>query len=206
MILYWFLWGTLRLFFVLGLRVRVEGLEHVPRRGAFVLCSNHTSWVDPVLLGTLLPRQVFYMAKEEIFASPPAALVLRTLGAFPVRRHHADRGALRTALALLGGGRAVAVFPEGTRSRDGSLGRAQPGVALLAVVSGAEVLPVAICGEYRPGRLVVRFGPTFRLSDPGRARWTSRELRTLAEERIMGAVRALLRGRGGNRRVVPGPA
>lgn len=191
MILYWSLWATFRVFFGVGLRVRVEGLEHVPRRGPFVLCSNHKSWLDPILLGTTLPRQLFYMAKQEIFTSLPAALILRTVGAFPVRRHHADRHALRKALALLGGGRAVAMFPEGTRSRDGSVGRAQPGAALLALASGAEVVPVAICGEYRPGRLVVRFGRPFSLIEPGRDHWSSTELRALADEKIMGAVRAL---------------
>lgn len=206
MILYWLVWLALRVFFLFGMRVRVEGMEHVPRSGPFVLCSNHVSWIDPLLLGALLPRKLFYMAKKEMFTSPLLALVLRTVGAFPVRRHQADRRALRTALDLLGGGRAVAVFPEGTRSRDGSLGRAQPGAALLALHSGARVLPVAICGRYRRGGITVRFGPTFHVAAPRQARPSSLELRAVADQQIMGAVRALLPARPTGGRAAVGPA
>lgn len=193
MIVYWPLWAALRVIFLLGLRVRVQGLDNVPRSGPFVLCSNHVSWLDPMLLGAILPRQVFYMAKHEIFVSPPAALLLRTVGAFPVRRHYADRRALRWALQLLRRGRAVAVFPEGTRSRDGRLGPGEPGAALLAVSSGARIVPAAICGAYRPGELEVRFGAPFHLPiPPGTQRLTAAQLRALANEHIMGRVAALI--------------
>ncbi len=198
MILYWFCWIVLRFYFFLLLRLRLHGLENVPRQGSFVLCSNHISWLDPLMLGAAVPRQLFYMTKAEAFATPAAAMILRTVGAFPVRRHTADRKALRRALDLLEGGRIVAVFPEGTRSRDGRLGHAEPGAALLAAWSGAEIVPVAISGRYRPGRISVRFGPAFRLKTPEGRRPSRDDLDQMAQEQIMGAVGALLQDTGPN--------
>jgi 1-acyl-sn-glycerol-3-phosphate acyltransferase len=208
MILYWFCWIVLRVYFFGPLRVRVDGLRNLPPRGGVVLCSNHISWLDPLLLGAVMPRHLFYMTKAEAFASPAAAAVLRTVGAFPVRRHTADRRAIRRALDLLDAGRIVAVFPEGTRSRDGHLGPAEPGAALLAAWSGKEIVPVAISGRYHPGRLLVRIGAPFRLRAPSSRRLTTAELQQMAEEQIMGAVRGLLGdgGRGRGTRVAVGPA
>ena len=208
MILYWFCWIVLRFYFFLLLRLRVHGLENVPRNGSFVLCSNHISWLDPLMLGAAVPRQLFYMTKAEAFASPAAAVILRTVGAFPVRRHTADRKALRRAMDLLHTGRIVAVFPEGTRSRDGRLGHAEPGAALLAAWSGAEIIPVAISGQYRPGRISLRFGPAFRLKMPAGRRPSREDLDQMAQEQIMGAVGALLQntGRKSGSAVVIGPA
>jgi 1-acyl-sn-glycerol-3-phosphate acyltransferase len=206
MILYWFCWIVLRIYFVVVLRIRVEGTENFPRRGSFILCSNHVSWLDPLLLGAMSPRRLFYMTKAEAFASPLANRILRTVGAFPVRRHTADRGAIRRALHLLGKGRTVAVFPEGTRSRNGSIGRAEPGAALLAVWSGADVLPVAISGAYRPGRLRLRYGPILRLTRPDNHRHSGAALQRMADEQIMGAVAALLPGGPKGPRVAVDPA
>jgi len=206
MILYWFCWIVLRFFFVVILRLRVEGRENIPRSGSFVLCSNHVSWLDPLLLGAMFPRRLYYMTKVEAFASPVAGMILRTVGAFPVRRHAPDRGAIRRALDLLSNGRTVAVFPEGTRSRDGQLGRAEPGAALLAVWSGAEVLPVAISGSYRPGRLRLRYGSGFRLTRPDNRRHSGETLQRLADEEIMGRVAALLPGGSRRPRVAVDPA
>lgn len=208
MILYWFCWLVLRFYFFLCLRLRVQGSENIPRRGSFVLCSNHISWLDPLMLGAAVPRQLFYMTKAEAFVSPAAAMVLRTVGAFPVRRHTADRKAIRRALDLLKDGRIVAVFPEGTRSRDGRLGRAEPGAALLAAWSGADIVPVAITGRYRWGRISVRFGRPFRLKVPEGRRPSREDLDQMAEEQIMGAVGALIRnaGRDAGSRVIIGPA
>lgn len=204
MILYWFCWIVLRVYFVVFLRIRVQGQENIPRNGPVILCSNHVSWLDPLLLGAMGPRRLFYMTKAEAFASPLAALILRTVGAFPVRRHTADRGAIRKALELLHRGKTVALFPEGTRSRTGSLGKAEPGAALLALWSESDVLPVAICGDYRPGRLYLRYGPTFRVRRPDRQ--SGSDLRSIADEQIMGAVAALLPDGTHGRRVAVDPA
>lgn len=153
--------------FALGCRWEVGGREHVPPDGPLLVIANHLSWLDPPLVGTVLPRKVHFMAKHELFRKPLAAWVLRRLGAFPVRRGQPDRWALRHALDLLDRGAVVGLFPEGTRSR-GRLGPFEPGAALLAIKSGAPVLPVAIAGPYRPGRRVrVRIGVPFRVAGSG---------------------------------------
>ena len=182
-----------RAYFLGWLGVRVEGLEHVPRRGAFMLCSNHISWMDPPLLGAVSPRHLAFMTKAEVFASPVVAMILRTVGAFPVRRHSADRPAMRYAMGLLQRGQAICLFPEGTRSRDGRLGRAEPGAALIAARTGAPIVPVAICGTYRRGHLVIRFGAAEPLLTPGEDRPGGADLQRLAQERIMGRIADLQR-------------
>jgi len=199
MVLYWLIWTALRTYFLGFLGVRVEGWENIPARGAAIVCVNHRSWTDPLLIGAIFPRRLYYMAKEEVFSVPPFAFILRMVGAFPVRRHKADRRALRKAMSLLARERIVAVFPEGTRSKSGELGRAEPGAALLAAWSNRPVVPVAISGDYhKRGSLVVRIGAPFRVSVGERR--SARELQAVADEQIMGAVRRLLeRGLGGPR-------
>ena len=166
----------------------------MPRRGAFILCSNHFSWMDPPLLGAVCPRPLAFMTKAEMFAIPGLAIVLRIVGAFPVRRHSADRPAIRHAMDLLQRGRAVCLFLEGTRSRDGRLGRAEPGVALIAARTGAPIVPVALCGAYRRGQLVVRIGAGQPLLAPQEVRHGGADLQRLAQERIMDRIAALHRG------------
>ena len=155
------------LLFSLAYRWEVRGREHVPAEGPLLVVANHFSWLDPPLVGTVLPRKVHFMAKQELFRNPLVARILRRLGAFPVRRGQPDRWALRHALQLLQEGRVVAMFPEGTRSR-GPLGPFEPGAALVALKSGAPVLPVAIAGPYRlGGRVRVRIGPPLRWERAG---------------------------------------
>jgi 1-acyl-sn-glycerol-3-phosphate acyltransferase len=132
----------LRLWF----RVRVTGIEHVPREGAAILAPNHKSFLDPFFLGLVLHRPVRYMAKIEMFRGPLVALLVR-LGAFPVRRGEADAGAVETARVLLASGELVVVFPEGTRvDEPDALGSPHHGAGRLALEAGAPIVPVAIAG------------------------------------------------------------
>ncbi len=143
---------------------RASGVENVPRRGRVILCANHISWWDPVILACSLQRRVYFMAKEELFSFGPFRWFLRALGAFPVRRGQPDRAAIRHALQLLQEGKVVGIFPEGTRSRTGVLGRSEPGAALLAVLAKAPVIPVLIRGPYRfRAPVSVTFGHQFYL-------------------------------------------
>ena len=100
---------------------KVVGREQVPRRGGVVLAANHTSYMDPPLVGCAAPRPVHFMAKSELFTHPRFSALIRALGAFPVRRAGTDRQALRTAHELLTAGEAVVIFIEGSRSADGKL-------------------------------------------------------------------------------------
>jgi 1-acyl-sn-glycerol-3-phosphate acyltransferase len=146
----------------------------LPARGPYLIVANHISWYDPPAIEFALGVAIRYMAKQEVFRAPIVGGVLHAIGNFPVRRGEADRGALETALRVLAAGEPVGYFPEGTRSRDGTLRRAKPGIAFLARRSGAPIVPVAIRGTPKAGfpvlpraDIVVRVGAPFALTDLG---------------------------------------
>jgi 1-acyl-sn-glycerol-3-phosphate acyltransferase len=160
--------GILRLLF----RLEVRGIEHVPADGPLLIVSNHSSLLDPPIVGGACPRPLTFMAKAELFRIPGFGEFIRRLGASPVRREGADPSALRMAQRVLANGGALLVFPEGTRGPEGVLREAKPGAALLAVQSGAAVVPVYVRGSGRawprgrrlprPAKVVVTFGAPLR--------------------------------------------
>ena len=139
--------GLLLPFYRLVYRIKVFGRENVPGTGPVLLCSNHAAMKDPVLLGVSQHRQVFYMAKEELFRNGFIGRVLRGLGAFPVKRGTGGTDALEEAYALLGDNAVVGVFIEGTRSKTGELQRPKTGAALLHYRTKAPIVPVCITGS-----------------------------------------------------------
>jgi len=128
------------------LRTRVIGADNIPASGAFILAANHVSNWDPPFLGTFIDREVCYMGKEELFSNPVMAWVCRSLHVFPVRRGAADKSAIKTAVKILREGKCFGIFPEGTRSKTGKLGRAEAGVSLIAAMTKAPIIPAAIVG------------------------------------------------------------
>lgn len=136
----------MRTLLVLFARWEVEGASRVPATGPVILVGNHTHIIDPPLVAASTRRQVHPMAKRELFEIPLIGWIFWWLGAFPVRRFAGDMGALRAALAYLRRGEVVLMFPEGTRSRSGALQPALPGAAMVALLAGAPVVPVAITG------------------------------------------------------------
>ncbi len=122
------------------------GKENVPKEGALLLCSNHGAYKDPVLMALIQRRQVYFMAKVELFKKKPAALFIRNLGAFPIERAGGTEG-IRDGLEVLERGGVVGIFIEGTRSKTGELLRPKPGVTMLAYETGATVIPMAIVGK-----------------------------------------------------------
>lgn len=175
--------SLLRFMFRNGYGMRVAGLEHIPARGGCIIASNHESYLDPPVLGSAIPhRQVYFMAKKELFGVPILGQLLIAFGAFAVDRGSGDRRALDEAIRLLDSGRILGIYPEGTRSVDGSLGRGRTGVALLALRAGVPVVPAAVfhTGAAMRRRMLpggrafgIRFGPPIpipRESDPSRAR------------------------------------
>lgn len=141
--------GFFRIIFSLVFRWQVIGREHIPKEGPVILCANHISLWDPPLLGSGIDRMVNFMAKEELFRIPVISFLITKFGAFPVKRGAGDRAAIRATLKLLEEGKILGIFPEGTRSKTGEVGEGMPGVAMFALKSQAQVIPVAIVGPYR---------------------------------------------------------
>ncbi|GIO22607.1 1-acyl-sn-glycerol-3-phosphate acyltransferase [Oceanobacillus sp. J11TS1] len=130
-------------------RIKVVGKQHIPKKGPVIICSNHTSNLDPPVVGITASRTIHFMAKEELFTGKLLGGILRRVHAFPVKRGLADRNALRSGLAILKEGETLGLFPEGTRSKDGKPGDALPGVGFFALRSQAEVVPCVIISDYK---------------------------------------------------------
>ncbi|MCS7226302.1 MAG: 1-acyl-sn-glycerol-3-phosphate acyltransferase [Gloeomargarita sp. SKYB31] len=148
-----FKWSVVAPTFWWYLRGRVEGFEHVPRRGPFVAVCNHASDFDPPLVSCVLGRPVAYMAKEELFQVPVLGTLIRWYGAFPVRRGTSDRQAIQAALTALAQGWATGIFLSGTRTPDGRITEPKLGAALIAAKAQVPLLPVMLWGTHqiRPG-------------------------------------------------------
>lgn len=138
-----------KIIFGILFRTEVYGKENVPKEGQLIMAANHMSNWDPPMAGTYFPRPVAYMAKEELFHPAIAGWIISQLYAFPVKRGAADRGAIKAALGILKKGLCLGVFPEGTRSKTGKLGKPQSGVSMLAGMGKAPVVPTAIIGTNR---------------------------------------------------------
>jgi 1-acyl-sn-glycerol-3-phosphate acyltransferase len=169
--------------------LRIYGSQHVPREGGVVLALNHFSWLDPPAFGTACPRTVFYMAKSEIHEVRVLGALIRSFGAFAVRRGESDREAVRLAREVVRNGNALGLFVEGTRQRSGVPGEAKSGAAMIALHERAPIVPAAIhgsqtwkLGTFRP--VSVAWGTPVRfdgLTPGGRA---YREVTAEVERRI----------------------
>ena len=187
---YWF-WKTVSQF--IGwqrYRLRATGQENVPRTGPVILAANHISWLDPPLVGAWFPRRITYMAKKELFEIKWLGVLISSLGAFPVDREGSARAAIKHYLEVLKAGGCVGIFPEGGRNVDGDK-EAQTGVAMLAALSGAPVVPAAIVGselvreKHRPPARVAYGKPIVFPSGDGK---TKREDLAAFTEQIMAAI------------------
>lgn len=173
-------------------RWRIHGAGNVPAAGGVVICCNHISWWDPPVLGCSIIRPISFMAKEELFDLPVFGQFLRKLRAFPVKRNTADRSALKRSLELLSKDEVFGILPEGTRSKTGEIGRAEPGIAWIAWKSRVPVVPAAIITDYRfRSRLTVRFGRPIKLWEELPAK-PSGEDYDRASQAIMASIRGLL--------------
>ncbi len=126
--------------------MRVSGKENVPKKGAFILASNHTSYLDPIAVGAACPRRLNFMAKDELFCNAFFSGFFSLLGVFPVKRNSADLSALKEAMHRLKEGEALALFPEGSRRFDGGAAAPYPGIGFLAAKLNVPVVPVFIRG------------------------------------------------------------
>lgn len=132
-------------------RLKIHGSDNIPKRKPYVICSNHIDWKDPTTVAASFPRSVNirFMAKKDLFKNALLAYAFKNAGAFPVDREKADFGAIKKAYQLLDDKQVLGLFPEGSRSVNGSLKKAYNGSALIAVRSGVPIVPVAIKGPYK---------------------------------------------------------
>ena len=183
-----FLFGwLLRLIF----NLKSVGVRGLPGDGAYILCSNHISNADPVLIAVVHKRPVRYMGKAELFNIPMLKSLLRLLGAFPVKRGESDQEAIRKSFSILENGDVMGMFPEGTRSKDGEMLKLKSGAAMIAYKMKVPVLPIAIYtkkGRVRPfKRTAIKFGELMTIEELGLLEGTTSELRAatrLIAERI----------------------
>ncbi len=193
--MYWILKAVLTPIVRLLVRVRVEGREHVPKRGAVIIASNHRSFLDSIFIPMVVHRRVTFVAKAEYFDDPKTAWFFRGCGQIPIRREggSASERALASATDVLRAGKVFGIYPEGTRTRDGLLHRGHTGIARLALGCRVPIVPVGLVGtdEVQPvdkrmpnffRRVTIRFGEPIDI-----ARYDGREhdrlaLRELTDE------------------------
>ncbi len=160
-------WLILRL----GFGLSVVGQQHLPKTGAFLIASNHVSFLDPAVVAAACPRRLVFVARSDLFGVPWLGAFMRFMGVIPVHRNETGLS-LRHAVRVLRRGQPVAIFPEGGRQFSGTLGHAQPGVGLLAADAHVPVVPVFLHGTFeawppqarmiRPAKIRVAFGPPIR--------------------------------------------
>ncbi|MDQ0205900.1 lysophospholipid acyltransferase family protein [Alkalicoccobacillus murimartini] len=170
-------------------KIEIEGKENIPEQGGVLLCCNHTSNLDPPFLGAYIKRPTRYMAKQELFEKPILKQLLPKLGAFPVKRGGADKQTLRKGISYLNDNEILGLFPEGTRSKDGMLGKGLAGAGFFALKTEAVVVPCAIVGGYKRGKaLKLIYGEPIDLSKERQEKANSAEV----TETIMTEIQKLL--------------
>ena len=167
---YTFICYLFSLYFKIFYRWKNVCFENIPLSGSFIVCSNHTSYLDPPLVGNIMQHnKIHFMAKEELFKFSLLGKALRALGAFPVKRGSVDKHSISHALHLLKNGSIIGIFPEGTRIKTGELGKVFHGPAFLALKSNKPILPVAIKWPekiFKPVRVSV--GPLIYFHEEGK--------------------------------------
>lgn len=186
-------------------RPEIRGRERVPLTGGLIVAANHGSFWDPPVTATSLPRETFFLAKEELFRVPGFGALIRSVNAIPIRRGVGDLSGIARALDVLREGKCLLMFPEGGRMKDGKLHRAKPGLGLIATHARVPVVPVYLSGTNhirrclaRKERIRVQFG--HRLSAEalleGDAE-TGRALYQRVSDRVMEAITQLKRASDG---------
>ena len=155
-------------------RLEAQGVNNIPKEGGVLFLSNHVSFLDPVIVGSAANREIHYMARSNAFDIPGLGKLIAVFNAYPVNRGAPDLGALRKTISLLKDGNAVLIFPEGTRSVDGALGKARDGACFIAHRAGVPTIPVFHSGaervlprnskRLRRAKLTVTFGEPLELT------------------------------------------
>ena len=183
--------GLVSAVFHIHFKIRVLGKENIPKeKGSFIIASNHVSNLDPPMVGVVFKKKYTFMAKEELFnVNPIFTWLIKKLGAFPVKRGSKDTAAIDEAIESLNNGRAFVIFPEGTRSKDGELGKPKSGVTLIAARAGVPVVPVFVkYGRKRfRRRVLVSVGEVIPAGEFDMDISDKRQIRAISEK-IMGRI------------------
>ena len=186
--------GIVSAIFHIHFKIIVEGKENIPKeKGSFIIASNHVSNTDPPMVGVVFKKKYTFMAKEELFqVNPIFTWLIKKLGAFPVKRGSKDTAALDEAIQSLNNGRVFVIFPEGTRSKDGELGKPKSGVSLIAAKAKVPVVPVFVkYGKKRfRRRVLVSVGEVIPAEDFDIDITEKKQIRAVSD-RIMGEIAAL---------------
>lgn len=163
--LYYLGWGITKVSSKLLGRIKTSGQEHFPKQGGFILATNHISYFDPPLVGSWAPREVYFLAKKELFR-PVAGWILREVNALPVRRGAVDRKAMQMCLDTIAAGEGLVIFPEGTRIKRGEMLPPKPGIGRIAVRAGCPIVIGYLWGSDRISQVLIgreqmgiRYGP-----------------------------------------------
>lgn len=186
--------GLVSAVFHIHFKITVLGRENIPEaKGGFIIASNHISNNDPPMVGVVFKKKYTFMAKDELFhINPIFTWLIKKLGAFPVKRGAKDTSAIDAALESLEKGRTFVIFPEGTRSKDGELGKAKSGVSLIAAKAKAPVVPVFLkYGKKRfRRRVLISIGEVIPAEELDIDLADKRQIRSISEK-IMGTIAQL---------------
>ncbi len=175
--------GILKLLF----KIKIDGIENIPKDKNFVVAPNHLSNFDPPLLFAFLPMEMGYLAKAELFKIPILKGIIKKFGAFPVKRGARDISAIKTAIEILKSGKNLVIFPEGKRSKTpGVLSEGKQGAAMIAIKSNVGILPIGIDTKYKfRGAVKVHIGEYIDLSEYFDKKMSSPELKRITDEVLM---------------------
>lgn len=192
--------AILRPLFRLLFGLEARGVEHVPKSGGVMIAANHASFLDPPVVGCLLPRAIYYFARKTLFKPGLMGWLLPKLNALPIDQERPDLAGIRNALRVLKEGEGLLVFPEGARTFDGNLQPGQPGVGMLVAKSAVPVVPVRIRGSFeawprtrkciKPHKITVTFGEPIHEFPPRNGVKGEEYYRQISQD-IMQAIAAL---------------
>ena len=198
---YWFGWTLFGSAYRSLFGLKVVGRENLVREGAVLIASNHESFHDPPLIGTLYHDEMFYLARKTLMKGALLKWIYLAWNSIPVDQDRPDMTSLKAIIKLLGSGKRVLVFPEGERSLDGNIGVAQPGVGLIAVKSNAVIQPIRIegardalprgSGRIRFKQISLHIGPAIRLTEEELTTAKGKHGYQHIADRIMNAIKTL---------------
>ncbi len=180
------MWLPFRVFF----RLKVVGRANIPGEGPFLVCANHTSYMDPIAVATVIRRRLFFMGKRELFKRRFFGFILRGLGAFPINRESTDMKAFKRAIEVLNGGDGLLLFAQGHRMKE--FEQLKNGAALFALKTGSPIIPVGINSSFKPfSKVIINIGEPISMEEHKDKRIKS-ELLEAVMENVSGRIKELL--------------